>query len=137
VAFLKIDSDWEFNNTTGTFIDADTTKLFNIDPQPPKKLHSLTCNEYAYPELNRAFGMTIREEAPDGLLESDERKVWRRVMFGLDPPASNDIDFHARPPDPEEAVRSTTKLSQGPISLGIEITTDGERTTEGPLREID
>jgi hypothetical protein len=137
VAFLNIDRDWEFNNTTGTFTDADTTKLFNSDPQPPKKLHSLTCNEYAYPELSSAFGMAIREDAPDGLLESDERKVWRRVMFGLDPPTTNDMDFHTRPPNPEEAVRSTTKPSQGPISLGIKITTDGERTTEGRVMEID
>jgi hypothetical protein len=136
VAFLKIDSDWEFNTTTGTFIDADTTKLLNIDPQPPKKLHSLTCNEYAYPETNSAFGMTIREEAP-GLLDSVERKVWRRVMFGLDPPTTNDMDFHNRPPDPEEAVRSTIKLSQGPISLGIDITTTGDRIKEGAEMEID
>jgi hypothetical protein len=137
VAFLKIDSDWEFSNTTGTFIDADTTKFFNIDPQPPKKLHSLTCNVYAYPELNRAFGMTIREEAADGSLDNAERKVWRRVMFGLDPPTTNDVDLHTRPPDPEEAVRSTIKLSQGPISLGIDITTTGDRRTEGPRMEID
>jgi hypothetical protein len=45
VAFLNIDTDWEFNKTTGTPTDAVTTKLFNIDPHPPKKLHNLTCNE--------------------------------------------------------------------------------------------
>jgi hypothetical protein len=137
VAFLKIDSDWEFNKTTGTFIDADTTKFFTIDPQPPKKLHSLTCNEYAYPAVNSAFGMTTRKEAPGGLLDSAERNVWRRVMFGLAPPATNNMDFHIRPPDPEEAVRSTIKLSQGPISLGIEITTDGGRTIDGPAMGMD
>jgi hypothetical protein len=137
VAFLKIDSDWEFNKTTGTFTDDDTTKLFNIDPQPPKKLQSLTCNEYAYPELNSAFGMTMCEEAPGWLWESAERKVWRKVMLGLAPPTTNEIDFHTRPPAPVEAVRSTIKLSQGPISLGIDITTDGDRRTKGPVMEID
>jgi hypothetical protein len=77
--------------------------------------------------------MAIRETAS---WEAD-RKVWRRVMFGLDPPTINDVDFHARPPDPEEAVRSTIKSSQGPISLGINITTDGDRTREGRVMEID
>jgi hypothetical protein len=137
VAFLKIDSDWEFNTTTGTFNDADTTKLFGIDPQPPKKLHSLTSNVYAYPELNTELGMIIREEARDGWADSAERKVWRSVMFGLIPRTTHDVDFHTRPPAPEDAVRSTTKLSQGPISLGIEITTLGDRTREGRLTATD
>ena len=46
VVFLKIEIlFWEFNNATGTFIDEDTTKLFNRDPQPFKKLHNFTSNE--------------------------------------------------------------------------------------------
>jgi hypothetical protein len=58
-------------------------------------------------------------------------------MFGLDPPTTNDVDFHALPPDPEEAVRSTIKISQGPISLGIDITTTGDRIKEGAAMELD
>jgi hypothetical protein len=33
---------WEFNTATGTSVDNDTTKLFTLELQPPKKLHSLT-----------------------------------------------------------------------------------------------
>jgi hypothetical protein len=43
VLFLKTEIWlWEFNTATGTPADDDTTKLLNLDPQPPKKLHSLT-----------------------------------------------------------------------------------------------
>jgi hypothetical protein len=42
-----------------------------------------------------------------------------------------ETDFHNLPPDLEEAVKSTIKSSQGPISLAIDTATTGDSTTEG------
>jgi hypothetical protein len=53
------------------------------------------------------------------------------VIFGSDPRTTNDTDFQSLPPDPEEAVRSTSKSSQGPIRLAIEAATTGEVVVKG------
>jgi len=36
---------WEFNTANGTSGEDETTKLFKLDPQPFKKLHSFTSNK--------------------------------------------------------------------------------------------
>jgi hypothetical protein len=43
---LKMESaSRECSHTTGTFSEEETTNPFTPNPQAPKKLHSLTCNE--------------------------------------------------------------------------------------------
>jgi hypothetical protein len=121
----------EFNRTTGTFFEEETTKLINLKPQPFKKLHSLTSKEYAYPELNLEFGITIGDLTEEGVEDWVERKDSRRVMLGLDPLTTKETDFHNLPPDPDEEVKSITKSSQGPIVLGIETVTTGAFAING------
>jgi hypothetical protein len=66
------------------------------------------------------------------LVDTAEKKDWTEEIFGLRPLTKKETDFHGLPPDPEDEVRSTTKSSQGPISLGREtVTTGGDFTTEG------
>jgi hypothetical protein len=52
-------------------------------------------------------------------------------MFELEPDATRDTDSHTLPPDPEEEVKSTTRSSQVPISLGIVSATTGAFTSKG------
>jgi hypothetical protein len=40
---------WELKDTTGTFEEEETTKVFDLFPQADRKLHSSTSNEYTDP----------------------------------------------------------------------------------------
>jgi hypothetical protein len=133
VAFLKIEILFgEFNNTTGTSEDNETTKLFNRIPQPFKKLHSFTSKEYAYPGVNTRFGIAKGVLTSEGFVEIlADKKSWTLVIFGSDPVTRKETLFHDLPPDPEDDVKSILISSQGPIELAIDADTTGEVTVEG------
>jgi hypothetical protein len=52
------------------------------------------------------------------------------VVFGLSPPTTKETDFQDLPPEPEDEVKSTSKSSQKPISVGSDTVTTGVITAE-------
>jgi hypothetical protein len=77
------------------------------------------------------LGITTGDRTDEGLDEIAERKACIDEIFGLGPPTKKETDFHNLPPAPEDEVRSTTKSSQGPNSVGSDIVTIGAFATEG------
>ena len=61
----------------------------------------------------------------DEVGEDEERRVTR-----------NDKDFHSRPPDPDDELKSNTKSSHTPNSLGTDKATTGSDKDSGEGEEI-
>jgi hypothetical protein len=136
---------WDLKSTTGTFEEEETTKLFDLFPHADKKLHSSTSNVWTDPFDNNSWGTIMGEEIKedrdleevewDDLAvrferycwreEEDETEVWAERMVTL-----KSKDFHSRPPDPEDELRSSSKSSHTPNSLGVDkVTTGGDNNS--------
>ncbi len=129
--------------------ELETTKVLNFFEQDDKKLHNSTSNEYTDPTDNNEWGMRMGDEIKEEIEEEEERwegevrlkRYCRResellLLFELTVEedsrfATIDNDFHGLPPEPEEELKSNSKSSQDPNTLGIEITNNGDTTTEG------
>jgi hypothetical protein len=118
----------------------------DLFPQEDKKLHSATSKEETDPsDMNwrgRRMGEEIREEKDFG----EEREVrlerycWRRGMEEGEEDermeTCNDKDFHSRPPEPEEELKSNNRSSHIPNSLGMDKVTTGGDNDSGEGAEI-
>jgi hypothetical protein len=115
----------DFRKTAGRSND-ETVKILILFPQKDRKLHSCVSSVWIDPSVRYSRGMVIGDEVSSTKdLEEvklvryswrEEGGCWIGDVEVMD--TWNNKDFQGRPPEPFEELRSNTRSSQTPNSLG-------------------